>query len=100
MLADCPLGLAEQLRELLLVQPKVLVFQHHRKLGMKLQGLMRIFSIRQRMIGAIVVVLSLLAVVSAAGGWGIYRQSQLANAFMTEALVGKAGLSELRLTLF
>jgi methyl-accepting chemotaxis protein len=66
---------------------------------MKLQGLMRIFSIRQRMIGAIVVVLSLLAVVSAAGGWGIYRQSQLANAFMTEALVGKAGLSGLRLTL-
>ena len=51
------------------------------------------------MIGAIGVVLSLLAVVSAAGGWGIYRQSQLANAFMTEALVGKAGLSELRLTL-
>ena len=66
---------------------------------MKLQGLMRTFTIRQRMLSAIAVVLSLIFLVGGAGGWGMYRQAQLTDALIAEALRDNQSLSQLRLAL-
>ena len=66
---------------------------------MSLQSLMRVFSIRQRMLGAIAVVLLLLALVGGAGGWGMQRQAALTESLVTEAFQGHLTLSNLRLAL-
>lgn len=66
---------------------------------MTLQKLMRGFSIRQRMLGAIAVVLLLLTIVGGAGGWGLHRQTQFTESFVTHAFEDSVTLSGLRLAL-
>ena len=66
---------------------------------MGLQILMRQFSIRMRMIGAIGVVLALLLVLGATGLWGMQRISSLGEDFQTHEFVELVTLSQLRLQL-
>ncbi|AOW15939.1 chemotaxis protein [Hydrogenophaga crassostreae] len=66
---------------------------------MILQNLMRRFSIRQRMLSAIGVVVLLLAIVGAVGGWGMHRQAQLSESLVNESFQDSLALSGLRLAL-
>jgi methyl-accepting chemotaxis protein len=66
---------------------------------MGLQSLMRLFSIRQRMLGAIGVVLALLLIVGAAGLWGMQRMAHLGNEFVDHAFQETVALSKLRVAL-
>ncbi len=66
---------------------------------MGLQSLMRQFSIRMRMIGAIGIVLSLLVLVGVSGLWGMQRMSSLGDRFMNHAFAETVTLSQLRLAL-
>jgi methyl-accepting chemotaxis protein len=66
---------------------------------MGLQSLMRLFSIRQRMLGAIGVVLALLLIVGGAGLWGMQRMSHLGTEFVDHAFQETVALSKLRVAL-
>ncbi len=66
---------------------------------MGLQSLMRLFSIRQRMLGAIGVVLALLSIVGGAGLWGMQRMAHLGNEFVDHAFQETVALSKLRVAL-
>ena len=66
---------------------------------MSLQPLMRQFSIRVRMIGAIGVVLALLLLVGSAGLWGMQRLHALSEHFVGHAYQETIDLSRLRLAL-
>ena len=66
---------------------------------MGLQSLMRVFSIRQRMLGAIGVVLTLLFIVGGAGLWGMQRMAHLGNEFVDHAFQETVALSKLRVAL-
>jgi methyl-accepting chemotaxis protein len=66
---------------------------------MSLQPLMRQFSIRVRMIGAIGVVLALLLLVGSAGLWGMQRLHSLSQHFVDHAYQETIELSRLRLAL-
>ena len=66
---------------------------------MGMQFLMRQFSIRMRMIGAIGIVLSLLVLVGVSGLWGMQRMSGLGDRFMDHAFAETVTLSQLRLSL-
>jgi len=66
---------------------------------MSLQPLMRLFSIRVRMIGAIGVVLALLLLVGGAGLWGMQRLHALSEHFVDHAHQETIELSRLRLAL-
>ena len=63
------------------------------------KNLIRAFSIRQRMLGAIAVVVLLLGLVGGAGGWGMQRQAGLTESLVSEAFQGHLTLSGLRLAL-
>jgi methyl-accepting chemotaxis protein len=60
---------------------------------------MRVFSIRQRMLGAIGVVLTLLFIVGGAGLWGMQRMAQLGNEFVEQSFKETVILSKLRVSL-
>ena len=62
-------------------------------------GLMRNFTIRVRMLGAIAVVLVLLAIVGGAGMFGIYRIHQLSNDVIDRALARVDDIQLLRQTM-
>ena len=66
---------------------------------MGLQSLMRQFSIRMRMIGAIGVVLALLLMLWATGLWGMHRISSLGEDFQKHEFVELITLSQLRVQL-
>ena len=66
---------------------------------MYLQPLMRLFSIRVRMLGAIGVVLLLLGIVGGAGLWGMSRQSAVSHEFVGHAFEETLTLSRLRVAL-
>ncbi|MDI3509532.1 MAG: hypothetical protein PWQ61_297 [Betaproteobacteria bacterium] len=66
---------------------------------MGLQSLMRQFSIRMRMIGAIGVVLVLLLMLGATGLWGMHRISSLGEDFQKHEFVELVTLSQLRVQL-
>ena len=66
---------------------------------MYLQPLMRLFSIRVRMLGAIGVVLLLLGIVGGAGLWGMSRQSTVSHEFVGHAFEETLTLSRLRVAL-
>jgi len=66
---------------------------------MGLQSLMRRFSIRVRMLGAIGVVLTLLGIVGSAGLWGMSRQSAISHEFVGHAFQEALTLSRLRVAL-
>ena len=66
---------------------------------MSLQPLMRQFSIRVRMIGAIGVVLALLLLVGGAGLWGMHRLHALSEHFVGHAFQETIELSRLRVAL-
>ncbi len=66
---------------------------------MGLQPLMRQFSIRVRMLGAIGVVLALLGIVGGAGLWGMSRQSAISHEFVGHAFEETLTLSRLRVAL-
>jgi methyl-accepting chemotaxis protein len=66
---------------------------------MGLQSLMRHFSIRLRMLGAIGVVLALLGIVGGAGLWGMSRQSAISHEFVGHAFEETLTLSRLRVAL-
>ena len=66
---------------------------------MGLQSLMRQFSIRMRMIGAIGVVLVLLLLLGATGLWGMHRISSLGEDFQKHEFVELVTLSQLRVQL-
>ena len=66
---------------------------------MGLQSLMRQFSIRMRMIGAIGVVLALLLALGATGLWGMHRISSLGEDFQKHEFVELVTLSQLRVQL-
>jgi methyl-accepting chemotaxis protein len=61
--------------------------------------MMRRFSIRFRMVGAIAVVLLLLLSVGASGLWGMYRSTAHSEVFMTQVFEGRVGLDRLRLAM-
>ncbi|GIX25687.1 MAG: methyl-accepting chemotaxis protein I [Caldimonas sp.] len=63
---------------------------------MQLMSLMRRFTIRTRMIGAIAVVLCLLAVVGGAGLFGMFRMQATSQAFIDQAYAKASLVSELR----
>jgi methyl-accepting chemotaxis protein len=66
---------------------------------MNLTHLMRQFSIRTRMIGAIAIVLALLALVGGAGLTGLMRLQSLSTAFMTSSFADSNSLASLRTAL-
>jgi methyl-accepting chemotaxis protein len=66
---------------------------------MGLTVFMRRFSIRFRMIGAIAIVLLLLAAVGASGWWGMHRSAALGEQFVTGAFEQRASLSRLQMAL-
>ncbi len=66
---------------------------------MSLQGLMRRFTIRLRMLGAIGVVLALLAFVGGAGLWGMSKLSDINQALFEHANGTTLALSRLQLSL-
>ena len=66
---------------------------------MNLTLTMRRFSIRFRMVSAIVVVLLLLTSVGASGLWGMYRSNAHSEMFMTQVFEQRVGLDRLRLAL-
>jgi methyl-accepting chemotaxis protein len=66
---------------------------------MGLHHLMRLFSIRQRMLGAIGVVLALLLMVGGAGFWGMQRLGALGEEFMHHSFEETLALSRLRVAL-
>ena len=66
---------------------------------MGLTLIIRSFSIRFRMVGAIVMVLLLLLSVGASGLWGMYRSSAHSEMFMTQVFEQRVGLDRLRLAL-
>ncbi len=59
-------------------------------------SILRNFTIRARMLGAIVMVLSLLAVVGSAGLWGLSRVSASNERFITSTHANTVALAELR----
>jgi methyl-accepting chemotaxis protein len=61
-----------------------------------MQTFMRQFTIRTRMVGAIAVVLVLLAVVGGAGLWGMARQAAVAHEFSENAFRKTVTLSQLK----
>ena len=60
---------------------------------------MRQFSIRTRMIGAIVIVLSLLCLVGASGLWGMSKQEDLGQRFADQAFAQSMRVADLRVAL-
>jgi len=66
---------------------------------MSLMSLMRLFSIRFRMLGAIAVVLGLLSVLGGAGMWGMFRIQALSQDFMDHAFADAGHLSRLQFEL-
>lgn len=66
---------------------------------MPLMSLMRHFSIRFRMIGAIAVVLALLAMLGGAGMWGMFRIQTLSQDFIDNAFSDAGHLSRLQFEL-
>jgi methyl-accepting chemotaxis protein len=66
---------------------------------MGLQPLMRRFSIRLRMQGAIGVVLCLLVMIGGAGLWGMQRQQALSEEFVDHAFAETQALARLRVAL-
>ena len=63
---------------------------------MTIHSLMRQFTIRFRMIGAIVVVMGLLGLLGGAGLWGMYRITALTDNFLTMSYTELQLLSQLR----
>ncbi len=63
---------------------------------MSLMSLMRIFSIRFRMLGAIAVVLGLLSMLGGAGMWGMFRIQDLSQNFIDNAFSDAGHLSRLQ----
>ena len=61
-----------------------------------MQTFMRQFTVRQRMIGAIAVVLALLGAVGGAGLWGMWRLSNVADEFTERAYQETVTLSQLK----
>ncbi len=61
-----------------------------------MQAFMRQFTVRQRMIGAIAVVLALLGAVGGAGLWGMWRLSHVATEFTERAYQETLALSQLK----
>ncbi|GLS16379.1 MULTISPECIES: methyl-accepting chemotaxis protein [Hydrogenophaga] len=66
---------------------------------MGLQALMRHFSIRLRMLGAIGVVIGLLVMLGGSGLWGMQRLQQINHHFAEHAFAETVALSKLRLAL-
>jgi methyl-accepting chemotaxis protein len=66
---------------------------------MSLTLIMRRFSIRFRMVGAICTVLLLLLSVGASGLWGMYRSTAHSEVFMTQVFEDKAALGRLHVAL-
>ncbi|MDD0811079.1 methyl-accepting chemotaxis protein [Curvibacter sp. RS43] len=63
---------------------------------MNLFAMMRMFTIRFRMIGAIAVVLSLLGLLGGAGMLGMFRIQSMSEDFMTHSYAAMGSLTELR----
>ena len=63
---------------------------------MSLMSLMRLFSIRFRMLGAIAVVLGLLSVLGGAGMWGMFRIQDLSQNFIDHAFADSGHLTTLQ----
>ncbi len=66
---------------------------------MDLLGMMRAFSIRLRMLGAIAVVIVLLCAVGATGLWGMQRMQAVQHDLVEHALAESVALGQLRLAL-
>jgi hypothetical protein len=66
---------------------------------MSLFSLMRMFTIRFRMLGAIGVVLCLLGMLGGAGMWGMLRIQDMSGDFMAHEFTEVRDLGELRGTL-
>jgi methyl-accepting chemotaxis protein len=64
-----------------------------------MQALMRQFSIRTRMMGAIAIVLLLLGVVGSAGLWGMWRLHQSSEGFVEHTFAEMNALSRLKVAL-
>ncbi len=64
-----------------------------------MQALMRQFSIRTRMVGAIAIVLVLLGMVGSAGLWGMWRLHQSSEGFVQHTFAEMNALSRLKVAL-
>ena len=66
---------------------------------MHLLGLMRLFTVRWRMLGAIGVVLALLVALGSAGLWGMYRMQAFNQAFVERSFADSMSMSALKVGL-
>jgi methyl-accepting chemotaxis protein len=70
-----------------------------KEMNMSLTSMMRRYSIRLRMLGAIAVVIALLGVVGATGLWGMQRNTALNHYFVDHVFSERVSLSRLKLAL-
>ena len=66
---------------------------------MSVFSLMRQFTIRFRMLGAIAVVLLLLGLLGGAGMWGMFRIHAMSDAFVTHYFAQEAQIASLQVRL-